>query len=150
MVDYGPRLRAPARPGARQLLSTNVETVLVLVSPPLKGVTVKLSILSAGLIGAFSLAGCDRRFAPPAPVAVAVPVAVPGPAGPAGVNGPRGATGAQGLSGSQGATGSQGFEGTQGAKGESGMPGDDGVKGDTGKAGGGSTVVLVPVPVETP
>lgn len=55
------------------------------------------SLLTLVLLGALSLAACDR---PAAVVAVpAAPVAVPGPAGPPGV------AGAQGIDGKKGETG---------------------------------------------
>mgnify|MGYP001060401198 CR=1 FL=1 len=55
------------------------------------------SLLTFALLGALSLAACDR---PTAVVAVpAAPVAVPGPAGPPGI------AGAQGVDGKKGDTG---------------------------------------------
>jgi len=83
-------------------------------------------ILSAALLSALALSACEK------PVTVNVPpppAAAPGPAGPAG------ATGAQGADGAQGNTG---------------MTGDTGATGNTGRTGGGTTVVVVPVPASAP
>lgn len=78
-------------------------------------------LISALMLGALSVAACDRPtvVVPAATVAVPVevPVAVPGPPGP------------------QGATGNQG---------------NDGTKGDTGKPGGNTTVIVVPPAASAP
>lgn len=63
------------------------------------------ALLTFALLGALSLAACDKPTVVNVPPA---PTATPGPAGPAGETGATGATGTTGATGSQGDAGKPG------------------------------------------
>ena len=87
------------------------------------------SILMLALLGALSLAACDK------------PTVINLPPTSAGVPGPAGA---------QGATGNQGADGSKGATGSQGNQGNDGNQGATGKSGDGTTVIVMPSAASAP
>jgi len=88
------------------------------------------------------------------PVGPQGPAGPPGPPGPQGQQGPPGPQGAQGPAGPPGPQGQQGVPGPPGQQGEPGIPGEEGPEGPAGPAGpavqiiGGSTGVLLLLPLE--
>jgi hypothetical protein len=94
-LGYGPVCDLPGRHGyCARVLQAFAPSASIC-----KGISMNRVLLTATLLAALCIAGCDKPTVVNVP---AVPAAAPGPAGPAGATGATGATGSPGEAGKPG------------------------------------------------